>query len=59
MIHPEVLKEGGVDPEEYTGFAFGLGLTRLAMMKYGIKDIRDLNSGRLKALAQFTDDDKE
>ena len=59
MFHPEVLKEGGVDPEEYTGFAFGLGLTRLAMMKYGIKDIRDLNSGRLKALAQFTDDDKE
>ena len=59
MIHPEVLKEGGVDPEEYTGFAFGLGLTRLAMMKYGVKDIRDLNSGSLKALAQFTDDDKE
>ena len=59
MIHPEVLKEGGIDPEEYTGFAFGLGLTRLAMMKYGVKDIRDLNSGNLKALSQFTDDDKE
>ncbi len=58
MIHPEVLKEGGIDPEEYTGFAFGLGLTRLAMMKYGIKDIRDLNSGSLKALSQFTDDDE-
>ncbi len=57
MIHPEVLKEGGVDPEEYTGFAFGLGLTRLVMMKYGVKDIRDLNSGSLKALSQFTDDD--
>lgn len=56
MIHPEVLKEGGIDPEEYTGFAFGLGLTRLAMMKYGIKDIRDLNSGNLSALSQFTDD---
>ena len=56
MIHPEVLKAGGIDPEEYTGFAFGLGLTRLAMMKYGIKDIRDLNSGRLKTLSQFTDD---
>lgn len=40
MIHPEVLKAGGIDPEEYTGFAFGLGLTRLAMMKYGVKDIR-------------------
>ena len=56
MIHPEVLKAGGIDPEEYTGFAFGLGLTRLAMMKYGVKDIRDLNSGSLKSLSQFTDD---
>ena len=56
MIHPEVLKEGGIDPEQYTGFAFGLGLTRLAMMKYGIKDIRDLNSGSLKVMSQFTDD---
>ncbi len=57
MIHPEVLKAGDIDPEEYTGFAFGLGLTRLAMMKYGVKDIRDLNSGSLKALGQFTDDE--
>ena len=57
MIHPEVLKAGGIDPEEYTGFAFGLGLTRLAMMKYGIKDIRDLNSGNLRSLSQFTDDE--
>ncbi|MBR6242998.1 MAG: phenylalanine--tRNA ligase subunit alpha [Ruminococcus sp.] len=54
MIHPEVLKAGGIDPEEYTGFAFGLGMTRLAMMKYGIADIRDLNSGNLKSLSQFT-----
>lgn len=58
MIHPNVLREGGVDPDKYTGFAFGLGLTRLAMMKYGVKDIRDLNSGNLKSLAQFTDDDQ-
>ena len=57
MIHPEVLKAGGIDPEEYTGFAFGLGLTRLAMMKYGVGDIRDLNSGSLKVLSQFTDDE--
>lgn len=57
MIHPDVLSEGGIDPEKYTGFAFGLGLTRLAMMKYGVKDIRDLNSGKLKALSQFTDDE--
>ncbi len=53
MIHPNVLKEGGIDTEKYTGFAFGLGLTRLAMMKYGVKDIRDFNSGSLKALSQF------
>lgn len=57
MIHPEVFKAGGIDPDEYTGFAFGLGLTRLVMMKYGIKDIRDLNSGSLKSLSQFTDDE--
>ena len=56
MIHPNVLIEGGIDPEEYTGFAFGLGLTRLAMMKYGIKDIRDLNGADLVNLDQFTDD---
>ncbi|MFR1307371.1 MAG: phenylalanine--tRNA ligase subunit alpha, partial [Hominenteromicrobium sp.] len=53
MIHPNVLRAGGIDPDEYTGFAFGLGLTRLAMMRYGIKDIRDLNSGNLKVLSQF------
>ena len=53
MIHPNVLRDGGIDSEAYTGFAFGLGLTRLAMMRYGLKDIRDLNSGNLKALAQF------
>ncbi len=57
MIHPEVLKAGGIDPDEYTGYAFGLGLTRLAMMKYGIADIRDLNSGNLKSMSQFTDDE--
>ena len=53
MIHPNVLKEGGIDTEKYTGFAFGLGLTRLAMMQYAVKDIRDFNSGNLKALSQF------
>ena len=53
MIHPNVLREGGIDTEKYTGFAFGLGLTRLAMMKFGVKDIRDFNSGNLDALAQF------
>lgn len=54
MIHPNVLSMGGIDPDKYTGFAFGLGLTRLAMMKYNIKDIRLFNSGNLKQLKQFT-----
>ena len=53
MIHPNVLREGGIDPDEYTGFAFGLGLTRLAMMRYAIGDIRDFNGGSLKVLSQF------
>ncbi len=53
MIHPNVLKAGGIDPNEYNGFAFGLGLTRLAMMKYKINDIRVLNSGDLRYLEQF------
>ena len=53
MIHPNVLTGGGLDPEKYTGFAFGLGLTRLAMMRYGIKDIRVFNSCNLKSLSQF------
>ncbi len=53
MIHPRVLEMGGIDSTKYCGFAFGLGLTRLAMMKYGIKDIRDMNSGNLKTLKQF------
>ncbi|MEK7680544.1 MAG: phenylalanine--tRNA ligase subunit alpha [Patescibacteria group bacterium] len=53
MIHPNVLKEGGVDPKVYSGFAFGFGLTRLVMLKYGIEDIRLLESGDLKFLEQF------
>lgn len=52
MIHPRVLEMGGIDTNKYQGFAFGLGLTRLAMMKYGIKEIRYLNSGNIKFLKQ-------
>ena len=48
MIHPNVLEESGIDSTKYSGFAFGIGLTRLAMMKYKINDIRVLNSGDLK-----------
>ena len=53
MIHPNVLKEGGIDPTVYQGFAFGFGLTRLAMLKYGIEDIRLLESGNVRFLEQF------
>ena len=53
MVHPNVLRSGRIDPEEYSGFAFGLGLTRLVMMRYGIDDIRHFLSGDLRFLAQF------
>jgi phenylalanyl-tRNA synthetase alpha chain len=53
MVHPNVLRMGGIDPAEWNGFAFGLGLTRLAMMRYGIDDIRLLQSGDLRFLNQF------
>jgi len=53
MVHPNVLKAGGIDPEAWTGFAFGLGLSRLTMLRYGIDDIRLLLSGDLRFLEQF------
>lgn len=53
MVHPNVLKEGKIDPDKYQGFAFGFGLTRLVMLKYGIDDIRLLESGDLSFLKQF------
>jgi phenylalanyl-tRNA synthetase alpha chain len=53
LVHPNVLKHGGVDPREFSGFAFGLGLTRLAMMKYHIPQIRLFNSGDLDFCSQF------
>ncbi len=53
MIHPNVLRMGGINPEEYSGFAFGLGLSRLAMMKFEIDDLRLLNSGDLRVLKQL------
>ncbi|MDR0957275.1 MAG: phenylalanine--tRNA ligase subunit alpha, partial [Candidatus Nomurabacteria bacterium] len=53
MIHPNVLKMAGIDPTEYHGFAWGGGFDRLIMLKYGIEDIRHLESGRLKFLKEF------
>ena len=53
MVHPNVLKMNGYDPEKYTGFAFGTGLDRLAMFKYGITDIRLLYQNDVRFLEQF------
>ena len=53
MIHPNVLKEAGIDPDKYNGFAFGLGFDRLVMIKTGLDDIRYLNSGNIKLLSQY------
>ncbi len=53
MVHPRVLKNVGIDPEKYTGFAFGMGVERIAMIKYGIKDIRLFSENNLKFLRQF------
>lgn len=53
MIHPEVLKCGGVDPEEYSGFAWGMGIERLVMLLHGIDDIRYFTLNDLRFLAQF------
>ena len=53
MIHPNMLLEGGIDPKEYSGFAWGLGLDRLVMMKHDIEDIRNFQAGKLEFLRQF------
>jgi phenylalanyl-tRNA synthetase alpha chain len=53
MVHPNVLRQGGIDPERYTGFAFGMGLQRVVMLRYGIDDIRLFMGGDLRFLRQF------
>ncbi|CAN5809661.1 phenylalanine--tRNA ligase subunit alpha [soil metagenome] len=53
MVHPNVLRGVGYDPEKYTGFAFGLGIERLVMMKYGVDDIRAFNGNDLRFLKKF------
>jgi len=53
MVHPNVLRGSGVDPEIYQGFAFGMGIDRLAVLKYGIDDIRTLYNGDLRLVNQF------
>ncbi len=56
MVHPEVLRNVGIDPEKYSGFAFGVGIDRLTMMKYGIADIRNLYQGDLRLLDAIYED---
>ena len=53
MVHPKVLKNAGIDSKKYTGFAFGFGIDRIAMLKYGIDDIRILYQGDLRVVNQF------
>lgn len=53
MIHPNVLRQVGIDPEQYSGFAFGLGLDRLAMLRYGVDDLRAFFTNDLRFLQQF------
>jgi phenylalanyl-tRNA synthetase alpha chain len=53
MIHPNVLRNAGIDPEKYQGFAFGMGMDRLAVMRYGVTDIRFFYNGDLRVVNQF------
>ena len=53
MVHPNVFKHAGIDPERYTGYAFGMGPGRIAMLRYGITDIRLLYEGDVRFLGQF------
>ncbi len=53
MVHPNVLRYGGIDPERYTGFAFGMGPDRLTMLRYGVNDLRLFFEGDLRFLSQF------
>ncbi|MDD2469865.1 MAG: phenylalanine--tRNA ligase subunit alpha [Bacilli bacterium] len=59
MVHPNVLKMGGYDPERYTGFAFGMGAERMAMLKYGITDVRTFYNNDLRSIKQFDRRDGE
>ena len=53
MVHPTVFEKAGIDPERYTGYAFGLGVERFAMLRYGVDDLRDFFANDLRFLAQF------
>ena len=54
MVHPRVLEHVGVDPERYTGYAFGMGVERLAMLRYGVNDLRQFFENDLRFISQFS-----
>jgi phenylalanyl-tRNA synthetase alpha chain len=54
MVHPNVLRNVGIDPEEFTGYAFGMGVDRLAMLRYGVDDLRVFFENDLRFMEQFS-----
>jgi phenylalanyl-tRNA synthetase alpha chain len=54
MVHPNVLRAGGIDPDEYTGFAFGFGIDRMAKERHNVEDIREMYTNDLRFLRQFS-----
>ncbi|MEN8720018.1 MAG: hypothetical protein ABF296_07135, partial [Oceanococcaceae bacterium] len=56
MVHPQVLRAAGVDPEQWRGYAFGFGIDRLTMLYYGVKDLRPFFENDLRFLQQFAPD---
>ena len=59
MVHPNVLKMAGIDSEKYSGFAFGIGPERIAMLKYGITDIRSFYENDIRFIKQFSKEVEE
>jgi phenylalanyl-tRNA synthetase alpha chain len=53
MVHPNVLRAGGIDPEQWSGFAFGFGIDRMAVMRHQVADIRDMYTNDLRFIEQF------
>jgi phenylalanyl-tRNA synthetase alpha chain len=53
MVHPNVFRAVGLDPEEWTGFAFGFGIDRFGLIHYGVSDLRDMYTNDIRFLAQF------
>ena len=53
MVHPAVIRAGGLDPDEWSGFAFGFGIDRMAVMRHGVADIRDMYVNDIRFIEQF------